>query len=119
MSINDKAGVAFDGGKNYRLTVPANVPARQYWSVVVYDRVTHAFIRNATRLGRSSQNPDIQKNADGSVDVYFGPKAPPGKQRNWVPTNAGKKFEVLFRVYAPEKAFFEKTWKLPDIVSVK
>jgi hypothetical protein len=115
MSINDKAGVAFDGGRTYRLTVPANVPARQYWSVVVYDRVTHAFIRNATRLSRSSQNPDIQNNADGSVDVYFGPKAPPGKQTNWVPTNSGKKFEVLFRVYAPEKAFFDKTWKLPDI----
>jgi hypothetical protein len=115
MSIRDKSGAAFDGGKNYRLTVPANAPVKQYWSAVVYDRATHALIRNASRLSRSSQNPDLQKNADGSVNVYFGPKAPPGKQTNWIPTNPGGKFEVLFRLYGPEKPLFDKTWKLPDI----
>lgn len=115
MSIRDKTGQPFDGNKTYRLTVPANAPAKQYWSAVVYDRATHALIRNATRLSRSSQNPDLQKNADGSVDVYFGPNAPAGKQTNWIPTNPGGKFEVLFRVYGPEKPLFDKTWKLPDI----
>jgi hypothetical protein len=49
------------------------------------------------------------------VDVYFGPKAPAGKESNWVPTKAGAQFEVLFRIYGPEKAFFEKAWTLPDI----
>jgi hypothetical protein len=114
-SIRDKAGAALDGSKNYRLTLPANAPATQYWSAVVYDRATHALIRNASRLSRSSQNPDLQKNADGTVDVFFGPKAPAGKQANWIPTNPGGKFEVLFRVYGPEKPLFDKTWKLPDI----
>ena len=52
------------------------------------------------------------------MDVYFGPKAPTGKESNWVPT-AGRNFEVLFRVYGPEKPFFDKTWKLPDIEKVK
>ena len=70
---------------------------------------------NAARPSRSSQNPDLQKNTDGSVDVYFGPKAPAGKQANWMPTNPGGKFEVLFRLYGPEKPLFDKTWKLPDI----
>jgi hypothetical protein len=60
----------------------------------------------------------LQKNADGSVDVYFGPKAPPEKQTNWIPTNPGGKFEVLFRVYGPQKPLFDKTWKLPDIEKV-
>jgi hypothetical protein len=118
MAIRDKAGAALEGSKNYRLTVPANAPATQYWSAVVYDRATHALIRNASRLSRSSQNPDLQKNADGTVDVFFGPKASPGKQANWVQTNPGGKFEVLFRVYGPEKALFDKTWKLPDIEKV-
>jgi hypothetical protein len=118
MAIRDKAGTALDGSKDYRLTVPANAPATQYWSAVVYDRATHALIRNAPRLSRSSQNPDLQKNADGSVDVYFGPKAPPEKQTNWIPTNPGGKFEVLFRVYGPQKPLFDKTWKLPDIEKV-
>jgi hypothetical protein len=118
MAIRDKAGEVFDGGKSYRLTVPANAPAAQYWSAVVYDRATHAFIRNAARLSRSSQNPDLEKNADGSVDVYFGPEAPTGKPTNWIPTKPGGNFEVLFRVYGPEEPLFDKTWKLPDIEAV-
>ena len=52
------------------------------------------------------------------MDVYFGPKAPAGKESNWVPTNANGKFEVLFRLYGPEKPFFDKTWVLPDIEKV-
>jgi len=119
MAIRDRAGSAFDGSKKYRLTVPANAPVKQYWSAVIYGRATHALIRNASRLSRSSQNPDLQKNADGSVDVYFGPKAPAGKQTNWIPTNPGGKFEVLFRLYGPEKPLFDKTWKLPDIEAIK
>ena len=67
------------------------------------------------RSGRGSQTPDLQKNADGSVDIYFGPKAPPGKDSNWVPTNPDGQFEVLFRFYGPKKSLFDKTWKLPDI----
>jgi hypothetical protein len=49
------------------------------------------------------------------VDIYFGPKAPAGKDSNWVPTNGSGQFEVLFRFYGPEKPLFDKTWKLPDI----
>jgi hypothetical protein len=64
---------------------------------------------------RSSQTPGLQKNANGSVDIYFGPKAPVGKESNWVPTSADGKFEVLFRFYGPEKPLFDKTWRLPDI----
>ena len=119
MTIRDKDGQPFDGAANYRLTVPANAPVKLYWSATVYDRETHALIRNLSPSSRSSNTPDLQKNADGSVDVYFGPKAPEGKQSNWVPTSAEGKFEVLFRLYGPEKPFFEKTWKLPDIEKVK
>jgi hypothetical protein len=119
MTIADKDGRLLDGGTTYRLTVPANAPVRQYWSATVYDRATHAPIRNARWPSRSSQTPGLQKNADGSVDVYFGPKAPAGKESNWVPTSADRGFEVLFRFYGPEKRLFEKTWKLPDIEAVK
>jgi len=115
MTIKDKDGNDFDGGSTYRLTVPANAPVTQYWSATVYDRATHALIRNLPRSSRSSQNPGLQKSADGSVDVYFGPKASVGKESNWVPTSADGKFEVLFRLYGPEKPLFDKTWKLPDI----
>jgi hypothetical protein len=115
MTLKDNEGQNLDGGKSYRLAVPANAPVSQYWSATVYDRATHGLIRDMTRSGRGSQSPGLQKNADGSVDIYFGPTAPAGKEANWVPTNPSGQFEVLFRLYGPEKAFAEKTWKLPDI----
>jgi hypothetical protein len=119
MTIKDKSGRTFDGSKSYRLAVPAHAPVTQYWSATVYDRDTHALIRGMPRSGRGSQSPGLQKNADGSVDLYFGPKAPTGKDSNWVPTKPDGQFEVLFRFYGPEKALSEKTWKLPDIEEVK
>ena len=118
ISIRDKDGDAFDGAKTYRLTVPPNPPVEQYWSVTAYDRATHALIRNMPRASRSSQIPEMQKNADGSVDVYFGPKAPDGKDSNWVPTDPARKFELMFRAYAPTRALFEKTWVLPDVEKI-
>ncbi len=110
----DKDGQPFDGGATYRLTVPANAPVRQYWSATVYDRETHALVRNMPSASRASISPGIQKNADGSVDVYFGPKAPEGKEANWVPTDPARKFELMFRLYGPEKPLFDHSWKLPD-----
>jgi hypothetical protein len=115
MTIADKDGGLLDGGTTYRLTVPANPPVRQYWSATVYDRATHTLVRDQKTVSRSSQSPGLQKNADGSVDVYFGPKPPAGKEPNWVPTDPSAKFEVLFRFYGPEKPLFDKTWTLPDI----
>jgi len=115
ISIKDKAGADFDGGKTYRLTVPANVPVGQYWSLTAYDRQTHALIRNMARASRSSQIPELAKNADGSVDLFLGPKAPKGKDANWIPTDPKRDFEVMFRLYAPTKALFDKTWVLPDV----
>ena len=115
MTIVDKDGQPFDGGSTYRLTVPANAPVRLYWSATVYDRATHALVRDMKWSSRSSNTLGLQKNADGSVDVYFGPRAPAGNESNWVPTNPSGQFEVLFRFYGPEKPLFDKTWVLPDI----
>ena len=115
ISIKDMDGQPFDGGQAYRLTVPANPPVEQYWSVTAYDRQTHALIKNVPRASRSSQIAEMQKNADGSVDVYFGPAAPTGKESNWVPTDPARKFELMFRAYAPTKALFDHTWSMPDV----
>jgi hypothetical protein len=70
------------------------------------------------RSGRSSQSPGLQTNADGTVDIWFGPRAPAGKESNWVPTKPDGEFEVLFRLYGPEKPLFDKSWKLPDIEKI-
>jgi hypothetical protein len=118
IAIRDKNGVALDGSQFYRLTVPPNVPIEQYWSVTAYDRQTHGLIRNMPRASRSSQIPEMAKNADGSVDVYFGPRAPADKDSNWIPTDPQRGFELMFRLYGPKKEFFDKAWVLPDVEKV-
>jgi len=118
ISIRDKDGQPYDGSKTYRLTVPPNVPIEQYWSVTAYDRQTHALIKNMQRASRASNSTELQKNAGGSVDIYFGPKAPTGKETNWVPTDPQRGFELMFRLYGPKKEFFDKVWVLPDVEPV-
>ncbi|HSZ57689.1 MAG TPA: DUF1254 domain-containing protein [Tepidisphaeraceae bacterium] len=115
MTTKDRQGRPFGGGSTYRLHVPPNVPVSQFWSATAYDRATHGLIRNLPWSSRSSQTPGLQKSADGSVDLYFSPKSPSGRETNWVPTSTEGKFEVLFRFYGPQKPLFDKTWKLPDI----
>jgi hypothetical protein len=118
ISIRDKEGDAFDGARTYRLNVPANAPVEQYWSVTAYDRQTHALIKGMPRASRSSQIPELQKNADGSIDIFIGPKAPAGKDANWLPTDPARKFELMARFYGPKPEFFEKKWVLPDVEKV-
>lgn len=115
----NKDGGILDGSKNYKLTVPSKVPVRQYWSVTAYDFATHGLIRDVPVADRSSLASDLKTNADGSVDIYFGPKSPEGKESNWIATKAGGRFELIFRLYGPDKSFFEKTWTLPDVEEVK
>lgn len=115
MAIVDKEGRLLDGAKTYKLNIPANAPVRQYWSATLYDMKTHALIRETSHAGRSSQSPGLQVNADGSVDLYFGPKAPEGKESNWTPTDPNGEFEILFRFYGPLPSLFDKTWVLPDV----
>lgn len=119
-AYKDADGKWLDGGKTYKLHVPANPPAKGFWSVTAYDEGTRQMV--VTEQGRpdiSSRKEDIAKNSDGSIDVYFGPKAPAGKEANWVQTVSGKGWFAYFRFYGPTEAFFDKSWALPDIQQVK
>jgi hypothetical protein len=114
----DAHAAPLQGDQTYRLRVPPNVPAKQFWAVTVYDLATAGFIRDAPRVELNSYQ-QMQRNADSSVDVFFGPAAPAGKEANWIYTAPGKRWVSLFRLYGPEKALFEKTWRLPDIEAVR
>jgi hypothetical protein len=115
INIKDKDGESYEGGKTYRLNVPPNVPTEQYWSLTAYDRQTHALIKNVNRASRASNSSEARKNSNGSVDIYLGPKAPEGKESNWIPTDPAREFELMFRLYGPTKVFFDKLWKLSDV----
>jgi len=118
-AIHDEEGNDLEGGGTYRLRVPANAPVRQYWSVVVYDRETHALIRDMPRSSRASNMPEVKQNPDGSVDIWFGPESPEGTESNWIPTKEDGRFELVFRFYGPEPPLFEKTWVLPDLEKIE
>lgn len=120
MDLPNSAGQLLDGRATYRLRVLAVVPAKDFWSAIVYDMETKAFVCAGpcdmadNEVGLSSfEKPSMKHNDHGSVDLYFGPKAPSGFEKNWV-TTAGRNFFLIFRLYGPEKAFFEKTWRLPE-----
>jgi hypothetical protein len=115
----DKQGNWLDGGKYYKLNVPPDVPAKDFWSVVVYDLESAAWIRDMPKVGIASSTKGVVTNKDGSVDVYFGPKAAKGKENNWVPTAKGRKFFLLFRFYGPEPAALNGSWELNDIEHIE
>jgi hypothetical protein len=119
-AVKDADGNRFDGGKNYKLRLPPNVPVKDFWSVIVYDNQTRSMIQTDQRFPSvSSQKKGVLVNADGSVDIYFGPKAPAGKENNWVQTLPGKGWFMLLRLYGPLAPWFDKTWKPGEIELVK
>jgi len=110
----DKNGDLLDGGKNYRLRVPADIPVRLFWSVVAYDEGTRTFIDGTDNTMIGSQEPGYEINSDGSIDIYFGPTAPNGKEANWIETKPGRAWFSYFRFFGPTEPFFDKTWRLPE-----
>jgi hypothetical protein len=120
MGLADSHGRPLAAGKNYRLRVPKDVPVRQFWSLIVYDTATWAFIYNPIeRVGLSAYDLATMKaNPDGSFDIYFGPKAPARLESNWIPTQ-GKRPIPVMRLYGPDEAFWNKSFRLPDPVMVE
>ena len=116
----DAAGEYLDGGKSYRLHLPPDIPALTFWSVVVYDPQTRSLLQTDQRFPSvSSQKAGLIVNPDTSVDVYFGPEPPPGKEANWVQTIPRKGWWTALRLYGPLEAWFDQTWRPGEIEMVR
>jgi len=116
----DSKGNYLDGGKTYKITLPAPIPVNNFWSFMVYDNQTRSVLETDQRSGGlDSNNPNVKANPDGSYTLYFGPKAPKGKESNWVQTIPGKGWNTLLRLYGPLQPWFDKTWKPGDFELVK
>ena len=103
------------GSKNYKLTVPPKVPVRDFWAITTYDLETASYLRDLEPSSIDSNMKDVKKNSDGSVDIYFGPKAPKGKESNWLPTDPKRRFFLLARFYGPEPALKDGSFEMNDI----
>ena len=116
----DSEGNYLDGSKNYKLNIPAHVPAKDFWSVVIYDPQTRSELQTGQRFpSRNNKKAGLVENADGSVDLYFGSKAPEGKEGNWIQTVPGKGWFCFLRLYGPLEPWFDKTWQPGEIELVK
>ena len=114
----DAKGAPLDGGKNYKLRLPPNIPVKDFWSVILYSNQTRSMIQTDQRFPSvSSQTKGLLVNADGSTDVFFGPKAPAGKESNWVQTIPGQGWNTILRLYGPLEPWFNKTWRPGEIES--
>jgi hypothetical protein len=119
-SYKDDAGRWLDGAKTYELVVPRDVPMLNFWSVVLYDNDTRGMIINPQGKAEVNSRQPLVKGADGSVRLVFSPTKPAGvPDANWIQTNPEKGWFTYFRWYSPTKAFFDRSWKMGNIVEVK
>jgi len=116
----DQEGRYFDGSETYRMNIPADVPAADFWSVAVYDPQTRSLLQTRQPSpGLNSKKAELEKNDDGSVDLYFGPGAPEGKKANWIQTVRGKGWFAVLRLHGPLEPWFDKSWKPGEIELVE
>jgi hypothetical protein len=116
----DENGDPLDGSKTYKVNLPPNVPEKNFWSFTIYDSQSRSMLQTDQQFPSvGSLTKGIKKNADGSYDVYFGPKAPAGMENNWIQTMPGKGWNTIFRLYSPLKPWYDKTWRPSEIEVVK
>ena len=115
-TAEDADGALLDGAATYSLRVPANPPAKNFWSVDVYDTQTRSLLQSTAYPAVSSLTGDLEVEDDGSCVLWFGPTAPEGRESNWIPTLPGKSWWPVLRLYGPLEPWFDLTWQLPEIV---
>jgi hypothetical protein len=119
-ATTDSQGKPLDGSKTYRIHLPPNIPAKDFWSLIAYDNQTRSMLQTDQQFPSiGSDKKGVVVNSDTSVDVWFGPTAPQGHEANWVQTVPGKGWNVLLRLYGPLQPWFDKTWKPGEFELVK
>ena len=119
LGMLDSESEYLDGSRTYKCTLPAGIPQANFWSMTVYDNQTRSMLQTDQRYPRAGSQsyptPAAVPNEDGSIDVYFGPEAPDGKESNWIQTIPGRGWFAILRLYSPLQSFFDKTWRAGEI----
>ncbi len=119
IGFTDSQGAPLVGDSNYRLNLPANIPAANFWSVTLYEAENASGLANGQPFPSLGSRDKPAQNADGSTDLYLGPKAPGGKQGNWLATVPGKGYFAIIRLYGPTEPAMNRGWKPGDIEKVE
>jgi hypothetical protein len=120
MAYVDSRKQPLDGSKTYKVHIPPNPPAKDFWALTMYDNQTRSQLQTVQRFPTvGSQTEGLRQNADGSYDIYFGPKPPQGYENNWLATVPGKGWFVALRMYGPLEPWIEKTWRPSEIELVE
>jgi hypothetical protein len=119
-TVKDSKGNYLDGGNTYKVTLPSPIPVNNFWSFMVYSGQHRSMLETDQKsAGLDSNMPAVKPNKDGSYTIWFGPKAPKGKEGNWIQTMPGKSNLTILRLYGPLEPWFDKTWKPSDFELVK
>jgi hypothetical protein len=120
LAARDQEGTYLDGSNTYKLRVPQPVPATLFWSVTLYDARTRSQVmtpQNKASLG--SLDTHFMPESDGTVEIYFGPRAPHGREKQWIQTTPGCGFFMYFRIYGPAAEALNGEWRLEDVSVVE
>jgi len=119
LGLRDKNGAYLDGGKTYKLSIPQPVPQKLFWSITVYDAETRSQIQTDQDKAPLRSLVELKNvPTTGTTDLYFGPGAPAGQERQWIKTNPGKGWFVYLRLYGPDGPAFNGSWKPGDFEEV-
>jgi hypothetical protein len=118
VAFTDGAGTPLSGGTSYRVTLPPDIPAANFWSVTLYEAENASGLANGQPFPSKGSRDQPAQEADGSTIIYLGPTAPAGKEGNWLATPPGRGYFAILRLYGPTEAAIDKSWKPGDIEKV-
>src|SRR5262249_51186288 len=119
MAVRDASGAFLDGGKNYKLTLPLPVPGKLFWSVTIYDTQTRSQVQTDQNKAALRSLFEMKGASGAAAELYVGPNAPAGKEGQWIKTAAGRGWFAYIRIYGPEQAAFDRSWKPGDFEEIK
>jgi hypothetical protein len=109
--LSDSNGKPLDGSRNYLFHLPSNMPAANFWSVIVYDLQNQLIIQSGQAWPSvHSNSKKLVLNPDNSVDIWFGPEAPESMENNWIQTVPGKDWYMVLRLYELHEYHAHSKW---------